>query len=548
MFDRFTDRGRKVMGLSKAEAQRLHHEYIGTEHILLGLVKEGSGVAANVLKQMNIDLERIRSEIEKIVKGSPKMVTQGNLPFTPRAKRVLELAVEEASNLGHNYIGTEHLLLGLIKENEGIAARVLLNLGVKLSEVREEVLEFLGVDKSSYGIARFDVSDENVDRFSGATSSARTRALLDLHQARVARDDPAAIPPLLIRRSDLRIGVVGSGSTVLNAHLPAYAKWGLRVTAITDVRSEAAEDAARRYGIGNVCSGIDELLTSPDVDVIDVAVTEFERHRLLPKLLKVGKPVLLRKPLAESLPEAWKIVDDFARAKIPLAVNQNLRWSPEMQAAKHLIAGGHLGQVFDLRWTMRSTADRRASAMGTGYGERKRFQVLNVSEHPLDAFRFLLEDEAVRVYCALPRRPDQNFKGDVCATAVIRFRRGVHASLVDSNASTPGRPDTQVLDVDGTGGSLTFGLATPRYFAYWLAKEIPGGGSGDGDAPAHAPPLTGDWFPDGFAGSMASFLEAVEAGTEAPTSGRRNLGTMALVDACYRSAESGEAVDVPLVD
>src|SRR5688572_6239814 len=150
MFDRFTDRARKVMGLAKAEAQRLNHEYIGTEHVLLGLVQEGSGVAANVLKNMNIDLKRIRAEIEKIVKGSPTMVTQGNLPFTPRAKKVLELAVEEASNLGHNYIGTEHLLLGLIKENEGIAARVLLNLGVKLEEVREEILEFLGAD-TRYG-------------------------------------------------------------------------------------------------------------------------------------------------------------------------------------------------------------------------------------------------------------------------------------------------------------------------------------------------------------------------------------------------------------
>src|SRR5262245_10026140 len=146
MFDRFTDRARKGMNLAKQEAQRLNHEYTGTEHILLGLVQEGSGVAANVLRNMNIDLKKIRTEIEKIVKGSPTMVTMGNLPFTPRAKKVLELALEEASQLGHNYIGTEHLLLGLIKENEGIAARVLLNLGVKLEDVREEVLEFLGAD------------------------------------------------------------------------------------------------------------------------------------------------------------------------------------------------------------------------------------------------------------------------------------------------------------------------------------------------------------------------------------------------------------------
>ncbi len=146
MFDRFTDRAKKVMNLARQEAQRFNHEYLGTEHILLGLVQEGSGVAANVLKQMGIDLNKIRMEVEKIVKSGPSMVTMGQLPFTPRAKKVLELSLEEASNLGHNYIGTEHLLLGLIKENEGIAAQVLMNLGVKLEDVREEVLDFLGAD------------------------------------------------------------------------------------------------------------------------------------------------------------------------------------------------------------------------------------------------------------------------------------------------------------------------------------------------------------------------------------------------------------------
>jgi len=146
MFDRFTDRAKKVMNLARQEAQRFNHEYLGTEHILLGLVQEGSGVAANVLKNMGIDLNKIRSEVEKIVKTGPSMVTMGQLPFTPRAKKVLELSMEEAGNLGHNYIGTEHLLLGLIKENEGIAAQVLMNLGVKLEDVREEVLDFLGAD------------------------------------------------------------------------------------------------------------------------------------------------------------------------------------------------------------------------------------------------------------------------------------------------------------------------------------------------------------------------------------------------------------------
>jgi ATP-dependent Clp protease ATP-binding subunit ClpC len=150
MFDRFTDRAKKVMSFARQEAMKFNHEYIGTEHILLGLVQEGSGVAANVLKNMNIDLEKIRHEVEKIVKTGPSMVTMGQLPFTPRAKKVLELSMEEASQLSHNYIGTEHLLLGLIRENEGIAAQVMMNLGVKLEEVREEVLEFLGASDSNH--------------------------------------------------------------------------------------------------------------------------------------------------------------------------------------------------------------------------------------------------------------------------------------------------------------------------------------------------------------------------------------------------------------
>jgi ATP-dependent Clp protease ATP-binding subunit ClpC len=144
MYERFTDRARKVMQLANQEAQRFNHEYIGTEHILLGLVKEGSGVAANVLKNLDVDLRKIRLEVEKIVQSGPDMVTMGKLPQTPRAKKVIEYAMEEARNLNHNYVGTEHLLLGLIREQEGVAAQVLMNLGLKLEDVREEVLNLLG--------------------------------------------------------------------------------------------------------------------------------------------------------------------------------------------------------------------------------------------------------------------------------------------------------------------------------------------------------------------------------------------------------------------
>ncbi len=153
MFERFTDRARKVMALANQEAQRFNHEYIGTEHILLGLVKEGSGVGANVLKNLDVDLRKVRLEVEKLVHSGPEMVTMGKLPQTPRAKKVIEYAIEEARNLNHNYVGTEHLLLGLLREHDGVAAQVLMNLGLKLEEVREEVLNLLGagVDKDDAG-------------------------------------------------------------------------------------------------------------------------------------------------------------------------------------------------------------------------------------------------------------------------------------------------------------------------------------------------------------------------------------------------------------
>ena len=144
MFNRFTERARKVIILAKEEARRFNHDYIGTEHILLGLIREGEGVAAAVLQKLDVSLENIRLEIEKLVQPGPTTQIIGDIPFTPRAKKALELAAEEARSLGHNYIGTEHLLLGLIREGEGIASQVLLNLGMDLNSVRNEVMGLLG--------------------------------------------------------------------------------------------------------------------------------------------------------------------------------------------------------------------------------------------------------------------------------------------------------------------------------------------------------------------------------------------------------------------
>ncbi len=144
MFNKFTERARKVILLAKEEARRFNHDYIGTEHILLGLIREGEGVAAAVLQKLGLSPEKIRLEVEKLVQSGPSTMVSGDIPFTPKAKKVIELAMEEARSLGHNYIGTEHLLLGLIREGEGVASQVLMNLGLDLNRVRNEVITLLG--------------------------------------------------------------------------------------------------------------------------------------------------------------------------------------------------------------------------------------------------------------------------------------------------------------------------------------------------------------------------------------------------------------------
>src|SRR5580698_6941181 len=142
MFERFTERARQVVVLAQEEARTLKHNYIGTEHILLGLLREEEGLAARVLESLDITVERVRAQVVRIV-GSGEEVTSGQIPFTPRAKKVLELALREALSLGHNYIGTEHILLGLVRENEGVAARILLDFDADSEKIRNEVIRML---------------------------------------------------------------------------------------------------------------------------------------------------------------------------------------------------------------------------------------------------------------------------------------------------------------------------------------------------------------------------------------------------------------------
>src|SRR5205823_2283291 len=192
-FDKFTERAREVLQLAQGEAQRFNHNYIGTEHLLLGLVREGDGVAARVLNNLGIELHKVRSAVEFIIGRGDRMV-MGEIGLTPRAKRVIELAVDEARRLNHHYIGTEHLLLGLVREGEGIAAGVLESLGVSLEKVRAQVIEVL---KSSSGYSasggkassikstmRSPTSAARPPRFDGFSERARNVLQLAQEEAR----------------------------------------------------------------------------------------------------------------------------------------------------------------------------------------------------------------------------------------------------------------------------------------------------------------------------------------------------------------------------
>jgi hypothetical protein len=197
VFEKFTERAKKVMSLARQEARRLNTEFIGTEGILLGIIQEGGGVAAKVLQHLNVDFRLIRQEIEKLITPSNAPLTMGQLPFSPRAKRSIELAAEAASQLDHDVIGTEHLLLGLLKENEGIAAQALNTLGLKLDEVRDMVLEVLAVD-----VGPSEPSPK---------SSSGERDLFDRAQAYLALEDRPALRDALLAllRDGRSIALVG---------------------------------------------------------------------------------------------------------------------------------------------------------------------------------------------------------------------------------------------------------------------------------------------------------------------------------------------------
>jgi ATP-dependent Clp protease ATP-binding subunit ClpA len=233
MFERFTDRARRVVVLAQEEARMLNHNYIGTEHILLGLIHEGEGVAARALEAMEVSLTEVRTLVEEII-GSGQTAPTGHIPFTPRAKKVLELSLRESLQLGHTYIGTEHILLGLVREGEGVAAQVLVKLGADLERVRQQVLGVLGQE----GVLESSPGRRFLERFS---DSAHT--VLEM-----ARDSARDLGHEAIEPTDILLGLIVTDDAEVGDLL---ATWGVDLAAARRrIEALAAEEDLVEDGEG----------------------------------------------------------------------------------------------------------------------------------------------------------------------------------------------------------------------------------------------------------------------------------------------------------
>ena len=252
MFERFTERARRVIILAREEAGRLRHDFVGTEHLLLGLIRDGEGIAIAVLQRLGLKLETVKTEVERALAGFPKALTFREVQFTPQAKRVLELSIEEARRLGHNYIGTEHLLLGLVKEGQSIAAKILESLGAKLYEVRQETLALVGARRSGHPVtdylerlARF-VADTRLDALPPSTVAAAKLVLLDTLGAILggsALDENTRLARFAAARSPR------GAATLLGHRVKADAFWAALCNATAGVALEM--DEGNRLGGGH---------------------------------------------------------------------------------------------------------------------------------------------------------------------------------------------------------------------------------------------------------------------------------------------------------
>ncbi len=334
-----------------------------------------------------------------------------------------------------------------------------------------------------------------------------------------ALDYGVSLPP----KTDYGIGIIGCGGIVNHAHLPAYRKFGFRVVACCDIREEAARQTAERFEIPHWCTDYRELLSLPEVDIVDIAIHQQGRVEIVQAAAEAGKHILIQKPFAHRLEDALAMVEACERAGVKLMVNQQARYAPGHRLAKLLIDGGWLGQVFHLTHHVRGNQDSGWPA------ETPNFLIVDHGIHYLDLMRYWTGREPKRVFASTVRMPGQRAVSPMVYSVNLEFDDHCMANLW-FNDVVQGRDSHYEFTIDGTQGTVR-GNATQLTLAL---KDAP--------VSVMRMDLKGSWFPDAFAATMGELMRAIQENEEPAISGRENLKTLRLALAAVQSSEEHRPV------
>jgi predicted dehydrogenase len=333
------------------------------------------------------------------------------------------------------------------------------------------------------------------------------------------------------------VGVVGAGAIVRSGHLPAYRRAGFDVAAIADVNGDRAHEVARDFGIDAVYEDAEALIASDAVDVVDIAVPADAQPEIALAAVEAGKPVLCQKPLALSLDVAARVVEAAERARVPLAVNQQMRWSPLVSRAHELLGDGAIGRPERLAFDVSIHTD---FAQWEFLRRTPRLEFLYHSIHYFDAIRYLL-GEPTRLTAWARRAAGQATVGETRTVTVLELDDAIATISADHNdrAQPLHRAELRIV---GSEGTIVGEIGLLYDYPHGRSDRIRLARHEDETAEEHA--LPGAWFPDAFAGPMSDLLAAAAGGPAPLTSGRDNLGTLALVLAAYDSADQQNPIDL----
>lgn len=342
------------------------------------------------------------------------------------------------------------------------------------------------------------------------------------------------VRPVLPASRHHGIGIIGAGSVVHHGHMPAYRAAGFNVAAIASRREESVAAAARQWGITRTFTDWRRLVDLPEVEVVDVTYPfDEERLAIVQYAAERGKHILLQKPLAHSMENARRLVETARRHHVRLGVNHNARWCPQYRAARIAIEEGWIGAPHLIVHELQGNRDSQSWFQNGWYARVERFQILEYAVHHLDLVRFWTGREPSSVRATIGRKPGQHARGELIASIQLGFDDGALAVLIENNASHPAATPRTRFRIEGTGGVIE-GQVLPRPEFALLSDRI-------GSEPV-CTPLSGAWFPDGFIGTMADLMCAIEQNRPPSIDAEDGLNTLRLVFAAYDGVDRSPAV------